>query len=126
MKFTRLYLTIFIIFFNFSCGKQSKEPNVYDFIKKISEKVKNETGLKLTVYGFNCSVPKEYVIKKGIYNVCLTYWLHAEKQDEISLEDLSPGCLQSGQNRHLSYGHKILKKREGGSRRWFFCRLTVR
>ncbi len=89
MKFIRFCLAGFLILFVAGCGQSAmKVEVVYNFIKKVSEDIKKDTGLQLATYGVNCNVPKEYVMRNEIYNIRLTYWLHKNKQDELSLEEV--------------------------------------
>ncbi len=88
LRFIKLSILLVIILVGFSCHKKTNiYREAYDFIEKCSGKIKNQTGLKLKVYGINCSVPREYEIKNGIYNVEVSYWLYKKRNDEISLEE---------------------------------------
>ncbi len=89
MKFIRFCLAGFLVLFVAGCGQKSMEIEVvYNFIKKVSEDIKKDTGLELALYGVNGEVPKEYVMKNEIYNIHVTYWLYKNKQDELSLEEV--------------------------------------
>lgn len=63
---------------------QMKPP--YKLLNLFSRKIKSETGLVLSSYGYNNHVPKGYQYKNGIANFGVSYHLPKSKNDEVSLE----------------------------------------
>ena len=76
----------------FSCSCCRKQKNIseslpeYRLLTSFSKKISPHTGLIISSYGINNNLPKEYQFKNGVANFTVTYSLHKQKQDEISIE----------------------------------------
>jgi hypothetical protein len=90
MKFIRFVFVFVFVFSSCSSKKDvvelDKFPPPYKLLRQYSKKIKPETDLILTGYGFNWCLPKGYE-KKGIGNFSVSYKLTKTKNDKISDEN---------------------------------------